>query len=810
MSDNKYICIHGHFYQPPRENPWLEDVELQNSAQPYHDWNERITAECYKNNAASRILDKKGNIIKIVNNYTQISFNFGPTLLTWLEKHQPEIYNTILEADRISQKRFNGHGSAIAQPYNHMIMPLANRQDKINQVFWGIKDFQSRFGRDPEGMWLPETAVDYETLEVLAQFGIKYTILAPHQAARTRNAGEDSPWQEVQNQQIDSKIPYYCPLPSGKNITIFFYNGSLAHDLSFGDLLKNGEKFAQRLINSFSSDNDQVELVHLATDGETFGHHHRFGDMALAYCLYYIEKNKLAQITNYGEYLELNPPTQEVQIAEKTSWSCPHGVERWQSDCGCKAGSHPHWQQKWRKPLREALDWLRDYSIDLYQKGASAYLSDVWQARNEYIDLVLNRTPDHIQNFLRKFTSRTLKEDETIRALKYLEIERNAILMYTSCGWFFDDISRIETVQNLRYAARLIQLIKELDGIDLEDEFLKKLAEAPGNTSRYYNGAIVYQLLVKPAITDLLRVGAHYAITTLFNGRQKNIYAYQIKEHDIEQRENGTLKTAIGYVVIQSKVTLEQDKIIFAVLYLGGHNVNGRVARYQDEESYQKMLQEIDSSFQKAEVVDIIRLMDKHFGTDSYSLQSLFKDEQRQVLEKILEPVLSGIENNFLQTYLDNSTLINFLRQLDIPIPKNLNFITEEVINQKLKNIFVQESIDLKKLIVLLQEIKEGSIAIEKNTLERKITEWIHRVMTRIKAKPLESKNIEEIIGVLKELNSFQIQPDLWEAQNIYYGLWLELIPSLQQRIGQNDEGIQSWWKLFQELGTLLNIGLTL
>ena len=808
MSKNRYICIHSHFYQPPRENPWLEDVELQDSAHPYHDWNERITEECYKANATSRILDKKGNITKIVNNYTQISFNFGPTLLAWLEKHQPGIYSTILEADKTSQKRFNGHGSAIAQSYNHMIMPLANRQDKLTQVWWGIRDFQKRFGRFPEGMWLPETAVNYETLEVLAESGIKYTILAPNQAAHIRKMGSDAPWQKIIGQNIDSRRAYHCSLSSGKSISIFFYNGPLAHDLSFGDLLKDGETFARRLVAEFSPNSETPELVNLATDGETFGHHHHFGEMALSYCLHHLEENKLAKITNYGEYLELNPPTYEVQIAENTSWSCLHGIERWRADCGCKTGGHHDWQQKWRKPLREALDWLRDEAIEVFQKGAALYFKDVWQVRNEYINLILNRTPEHIHDFLAKFARHILNTEETVRALKYLELERNAMLMYTSCGWFFDDISRIETIQNLRYAARVIQFINELDTISLEEEFLKKLELAPSNIPLYQNGAKIYQLFVKPVITDLPRVGAHYAITALFNDKLRKIYAYRILEDEIRRKENSPLQIILGSAKIKSEITLEQDRIAFAVLYLGSHNVNGRVKRYHDEESHQNMIQEISSSFQKADVVDIIRLMDKHFSTKGYSLLDLFKDEQREVMKRILEPIIDGIENNFDQIYLANRNIIGFLKQLDMPVPKNLTFIAEQATNQKLNSIFTKESIDLEKLNGLLQGIEDLSLELEKNIFQFKVTEWLNHAISEIKNKPFEFKKIQEIVNVLKLLSDFRIYPNIWEAQNTYFELRQELLPLLPEKIKLQDKDILLWQSSFQELATLLKIAL--
>ncbi|HEX5607858.1 MAG TPA: glycoside hydrolase, partial [Candidatus Binatia bacterium] len=317
----RFICIHGHFYQPPRENPWLEAVELQDSAAPYHDWNARITAECYASNSVSRILDEQNRIRKLVNNYAKMSFNFGPTLLSWLAEKSPAVYDAILAADRESVKKFSGHGSAIAQPYNHMIMPLANRRDRITQIAWGIRDFETRFQRRPEGMWLPETAVDLETLELLADFGVRFTILAPHQAARTRRIGQ-SEWRELEDRGIDTNRAYRQRLPSGKSLALFFYHGPIARAVAFEGLLSHGERFIQRLYGAFSAQDEQEQLVHIATDGESYGHHHRFGDMALAYALDRIEADSQTALTNYGEFLARHPPNDEVEIVEKSSWSC--------------------------------------------------------------------------------------------------------------------------------------------------------------------------------------------------------------------------------------------------------------------------------------------------------------------------------------------------------------------------------------------------------------------------------------------------------------------------------------------------------
>jgi alpha-amylase/alpha-mannosidase (GH57 family) len=458
----KFVCIHCHFYQPPRENPWLEQIELQDSAYPYHDWNARISAECYGPNLAARILDNEQRITRIVNNYSKISFNFGPTLLSWAEEHSPDLYRGLQEADKQSQRNFSGHGSATAQAYNHMILPLANSRDKKTQIRWGFEDFVRRFGRLPEGMWLPETAVDLESLDLMAQAGVQYTILAPHQAKAMRPLGDSgAAWQDATGAKIDPTRCYSLTTPSGRTINIFFYDGPVSQAVAFEKLLDNGEKFANRLLGALPTAPSGPQLVHIATDGETYGHHHRHGEMALAYALEHIENKKLAKLTNYGEFLERNPPQWEAQIYENTAWSCVHGVERWRSNCGCNSG-RLGWTQEWRKPLREALDWLRDEVAPLFEKSAAKYVRDPWAARDAYISVVLDRSPAARERFGEEHFARKLGDDEQVSVWKLMEMQRHAMLMYTSCGWFFDDLSGIETIQVIQYAGRVVQLAEQL------------------------------------------------------------------------------------------------------------------------------------------------------------------------------------------------------------------------------------------------------------------------------------------------------------------------------------------------------------
>lgn len=394
MVPKKYICIHGHFYQPPRENAWLEHIELQDSAAPFHDWNERINFECYAPNATARRIDPSGKIVDIVNNYKYLSFNFGPTLLSWMEKEDKETYRAIIDADIESRKIYKGHGSAIAQVYNHLIMPLANQRDKITQVIWGIEDFEYRFGRKPTGMWLAETACDIETLEILAEQDIVYTILAPNQAAAFRKTGSET-WQTTAENGINTRRPYLIQLPSGRRMALFFYDGQVAQGVAFEGLLNDGHLLADRLLNAFD-DSDETQLVHIATDGESYGHHHNKGEMALAACFHKLLQAPDVELTNYAAFLAQYPPSYEVKIHENSSWSCVHGVERWRSNCGCRAGGNDWWTQEWRAPLRNLLNELRDRMIPIFESEASSYLKDPWKARDEYIAIINNRTEKNI------------------------------------------------------------------------------------------------------------------------------------------------------------------------------------------------------------------------------------------------------------------------------------------------------------------------------------------------------------------------------------------------------------------------------
>jgi len=803
----KYICIHGHFYQPPRENPWLEAIELQDSAYPYHDWNERVTAECYAPNTLSRILDGEGRIIRLPNNYAKISFNFGPTLLAWLMDKTPEVYEAVLAADRQSQEHFSGHGSAMAQAYNHMIMPLAHRRDKYTQVLWGIRDFEHRFGRKPEGMWLPETAVDIETLDIMAELGIRFTILAPRQAAKVRKLVQ-GPWQDVSEGRIDPTTAYLLKLCKGRSINVFFYDGPISQGIAFEDLLERGENLASRLVNAFSEERTWPQLVHIATDGETYGHHRSHGDMALAYALDHLETENSVRLTNYGEFLEKHPPSFEVKVFENSSWSCVHGVERWCKDCGCNTGMHSGWSQAWRTPLREALDWLRDTLAPQYEEAASRFLKDPWAARDDYISVILSRDQQTVADFLERHASRGLEPEEMNTVLKLLEMQRHAMLMYTSCGWFFDELSGLETVQVMQYAGRVVQVARDILGDDHEAQFLERLEHAKSNIPEHGDGRRIFEKFVKPAMVDLLAVGAHYAISSLFEDYQvqDRIFCYTIDREDYRLAEAGKAKLALGRIRVTSEITRNSAVISFGVLHFGDHNLSGGVREFQGEENYEAMVGEISEAFSRADFPETLRSLDQHFGITTYSLRSLFRDEQRQILDQIIELSLEEIRSTYGRLYTDNVPLMRFHMELGVPLPRPFLATAEIVLNRYLLEAFRAPELDLQLIRSLLEEARLLQVELEGAGLEFALRKAIERLAERFRQNPIDLECLQQLEAAMTLETELPFAVLLWKVQNIYYEMLNSVYP---QQVRQSEAGpgeVRDWVEHFTALGAKLSV----
>ncbi|HSG39539.1 MAG TPA: DUF3536 domain-containing protein [Thermoanaerobaculia bacterium] len=788
----RYLCIHGHFYQPPRENPWLEAVEVQDSAYPYHDWNERVTAECYAPNAASRILDGERRIERIVNNYSRISFNFGPTLLAWLEQKEPEVYRSILDADALSRERFSGHGSAIAQSYNHIIHPLANRRDKKTQILWGLADFERRFGRKAEGMWLPETAVDLESLDLMAEAGVRFTVLEPHQARRVRpkTAKGKGEWEDVGGGRIDTTIPYEAVLPSGRRIAIFFYNGGISRAVAFEGLLVSGERFADRLLSGVPQNPDRDRLVHIATDGETYGHHHRYGEMALSYALHHIESNGLARLTNYGEFLAAHPPDREVEIVENTAWSCAHGVGRWREDCGCHTGGGPGWNQAWRAPLRRALDWLRDELAPRYEKAAGEFFPDPWAARDAYIGVILDRPP---------------ASADRVRELRLLEMQRHLMLMYTSCGWFFNDLAGIETVQILQYAGRAVQLAEQLFETTVEEEFLRLLEAARSNDPNAGTGRDLYERHVKPSIVDLRRVAAHFAVTSLFEDfpNPAPVYCYSVERENGRSFRAGRTRLSIGGIRASSSMTGRTGRFVFAVLHFGDHNLNAGVAPWEDEEAYKLFLGEAGRAFEDGDLPQVIRLLDRFFGDVPYSLKSLFRDEQRRVLDRILASTLDEVEDEYRDVYRHHAPLMRFLRSLGTPPPAAFAAAAEYVLNLDLKRSLAGP--DLEEVQRLLEEKEALGVTLDAEGLSYALQHALERLVEDLRSEPEDLellRRIEEAVALTRQA-PFEI--DLWRVQNGCYELRRSVYPRQREK-AEEDPSAAEWVRLFKALAERLAV----
>ncbi len=803
----RYICIHGHFYQPPRENPWLEAIEVQDSAYPYHDWNERILAECYAPNTVSRILDGEGLIVELPNNYARISFDFGPTLLSWIEQKAPETYEAILAADRISRKHYSGHGSAMAQAYNHMIMPLAHKRDKYTQVLWGVRDFEQRFGRSPEGMWLPETAVDLETLDIMAELGIRFTVLATHQAKEVRALDGDS-WIDVSGGRIDPSMAYELDLPSGRKISLLFYDGPISQAVSFEHLLGSGEHLLQRLMGAFSEDFSRPQLVHIASDGETYGHHQQHGDMALAYALKRIESDDMTRLTNYGEFLEKHPPAHGVRIFDNTSWSCAHGVDRWFKDCGCNSGGHPGWNQAWRTPLRESLDWLRDTLAPLYEEHAGRLLKDPWEARNDYINVILDRSGENIDRFLMSHASRKLEEPETVTVLKLLEVQRCAMLMYTSCGWFFDELSGIEAVQVIQYAGRAVQLGEEVFGVALEPGFLEKLQEAKSNVPDHRDGRLIYEKFVKPAMIDLTRVGAHYAMSSIFeeSAQRDEIFCYFVDKEDFHLHEIGNAKLALGRVRISSEITRETAVMNFAALHFGDHNLSAGVCAFKNEEEYGIMSREVVESFSSGDLPATILCMDRYFGASKYSLRSLFRDQLRRVLNFILERSMEGTRFIFRKTYHHYAALMRFLIDLGIPLPEPLPCTADFALNFNLKLEFEENEISPGSVQNIIDDARYLHIKFDDAGLEYALRKKVERLTHQFREDPDNLDNLKQLSTLVSLGNEMPFQLNLWIVQNAYYEMMRTILPERRWKADRGAEDANEWVTLFVELGRKLSV----
>jgi len=687
MDKDVYAVIHGHFYQPPRENPWLDIIERQTSANPYHDWNERVAAECYTPNTVSRILDQWGKIDAIVNNFEFIDFNVGPTLLAWLQRYESRAYERIIEADRRSRPRNNGHGNAIAQAFSHMIMPLANDNDLQTQVVWGISDFRFRFAREPEGMWLPETAANNRVMAALAANGIRFTILSPTQAQAVRPIG-DGPWKVVSDGSIDTRQPYryFVRDATGKVdpkrfVDVFFFNEPVSRATSFEHLMTNAGKFAKALAEGADS-RKGAQLVNVATDGETFGHHEPFADMCLA-AFFDREAAPLGlKIVNYARFLEIAPPVMEVDIkpgpnGEGTAWSCAHGTGRWQRDCGCFTGGPSWWNQKWRAPLRRAFDNLRAGLDEVFLKQMSSIVRDPAAARNEYVTLLLDHREETRTAFFGRHLKKAASVEDRTKLLMLLESQKNAMFMYTSCGWFFAELSGLEAVQNMRYAARAIELAERYSDKPMLQAFLTDLAEAPSNIKDFKDGRNIFRRLVWPSVMTMDKIVAATVMSDLVT---KDGRVWQPINHAIEALGKESMpdryRSSFGLSRCSSRVTLEKRLFAYYVTQFTPRDVRCYIKEVADADEYDNLRQRI-AVVDKASLPEI-------FQGKFVSWGDLLAEIAGRIMSVLVEKDLGLLREHFTDLFQQNRELFEALVMAGLDLPYEIRGLVKYALSHLL------------------------------------------------------------------------------------------------------------------------------
>lgn len=781
------VVVHGHFYQPPRENPWIEEIELEESAYPFPNWNARITRECYTPNTCARIRDEQLRILDIVNNFEYISFNVGPTLLSWLAAQAPVTYERILAADADSLARL-GFGNAMAQAYNHAILPLANDRDRRTEILWGLKDFSTRFQRPAEAMWLPETAVNLDVLQDLAAYGLKYVILSPWQARRVRPL-RGGPWQDVSNGSIDPTQAYRCfvgpPQAAGKRpfVDVFFYDGQTAAELSFGDLLADSNRLLASLGHKIRPERPGPQLLSVATDGETFGHHKHFGEMGLAYALSALCPQRGWEVTNYRAYLEKNPPLFEVEISLGpdglgSSWSCAHGVGRWYRDCGCHTGGGPGWHQRWRQPLRQAFDFLNDKLAQIFTQVGSRYLADPWAARDDYIQVILDRRQESQEDFFRRHAVPRLRPADRVTALLLLEMQRHVLLMYTSCGWFFSDLAGLETLQIMKYAARALQLGQRFTNDNLEEPFLAILAEAKSNIPETGTGRDLYLSKIKPAIITYPKLVNHFSITLLNDPERQpapTIFHYRPELLEYEEKSHSGLDLACGRVRLTSGITQESHILGYATLFFGGHLYRTQVKEGQTASEYQAMVQFLFQNLTTSPE-NIVTVMAEYFRDGYYSVHDMFKREKREILRRSLQKVYEETEQEVIRSFQEVRPLLYTMAREGFVIPRIFSLAAFTALRRMVREIVAdwqgqepdrqrqRELAEIQEISQTLQvHLRDDPIGLNLASLIEQSLRDLDKTFTLAQAKVAWA--------TLSLCRRLPVEVDLMEAQNLFFYL---------------------------------------
>ena len=770
------LIIHGHFYQPPRENPWTDEVEREAGAAPFHDWNERIYSECYRANAYARIVDQYNRVESIVNNYALMSFNFGPTLLSWMERHHPKTYARIIDADRESAEMRGGHGNAIAQGYNHAILPLCTERDRRTQIRWGIEDFRHRFGREPESLWLPETGCNDETLGALIDEGLKFVILSPHQAERVRPTGEDE-WLDVKEGSVDTGVPYlyFHRDGSGRSIAIFFYDGNLARAIAFEGALSS----SQALVNRFVRASHEGRVINVATDGESYGHHFHWGDRCIAYTLETEAPARGFRVTNYGEFLAENPPNYEVEIkvgpdGKGTAWSCAHGLGRWCRDCGCSTGACEGWKQTWREPLRRALDFLRDEAVRAFEATRGDLFIDPWAARDDYIHLVVDRNRSR-EEFLHRHAGRALNEDEKVRALTFLELQRNSMLTYTSCGWFFADISGIETVQDLKYAGRVLDFMDELHLDAPRDRFLALLSKAESNLSEMGDGAEIFRRFVEPCSVGAQTVASNIAISSLIDdsGDEGELSGFVYSREDFRAEEHGRLKLATGRLKMETAQTGKAYDYAFAAMHFGDVDFYCAMREFPGTQQFRKSAETIWNNFYTSSLPVMLRLAQENFGEFEYGLESVLPEGRERISKTIYGDLVEAFADEYASLYRANRRKIEMLNRAGFKLPTELRTAAEFTLGKQFEEEIQkqQESNDPAAYENALEIANEATrhgfrldSAASRQTFEKMIADAVHEAVTEPTAR-----NVNSALALIALTRQLGIEVNLERSQEEIY-----------------------------------------
>ncbi|MBI4642730.1 MAG: DUF3536 domain-containing protein [Deltaproteobacteria bacterium] len=747
-------------------------------------------------------------------------FNFGPNLLSWLEAKAPQTYRRILDADRRSLEGL-GHGNALAQSYNHTILPLATPRDRETQIIWGLKDFTHRFQRPAEAMWVPETAVNLPTLAALVEHGLKFVILSPYQARRVRPLA-GGPWERVEGHTLDITQAYRCYLPDAggkpakrRYIDVFFYNGAVAADISFGDLLQDSNRLAARLVEGFYPTRARPQILHVATDGENYGHHKEFGELALAHALTQALPQKGFQLSNYAAFLKQAPPQMEVELylgptGGGSSWSCAHGMERWKSDCGCSTGGQPTWNQKWRAPLREAFDLLNERLAELFESQGQKYFRDPWAARNAYIQVILERNPETMARFFSQEGAPNLSQSDWVPSLKLLEMQRHALLMYTSCGWFFADLAGLETMQVLKYAARALQLGQNFTAEPLEASFLEHLGRAVSNVPAAGTGRDLYVSRIKPLVVDFPKVVNQWAISWL-KDRQRlcptNIYHFKVETLEVGDKEQGSLILGSGTLRLTSGTTLKSQVLNFFTVYMGSYLYRTQIMESEATQDFHSLKQEL---FQVLEMApeNLIALMAQRLGERYYSFHDMFREEKNGLLQDLLrhnqEEALALISHN----YEEARPLLKAMATEGLPLPRLFQAAGEITLNHYLVELLrkletaPRSSAVSDELLELVQEAAVLGLKLESVRGGQILGGIIDRHLLDL-AGDLKFETASRLKQFLTLMRRIPITLELTEAQNRFFSLMEQYFPKLAARAA-TDTGARTLTRLLIDLAEAL------